>query len=143
MNCKTILDERYRPVVGNVFYKVESGTSSFPFPHQPSLTITLPRIIHVSHICSSAVLHLFHQFICISILTFRMSSAATKTFHFLTSAQVIRLHQAAIAKAQPSQPAMLESAVTSPMNIKYYEREENVFQLAANLAEKIMKNHAY
>jgi len=29
------------------------------------------------------------------------------------------------------------------MNIKYYEKEENVFQLAAHLAEKIMKNHAY
>lgn len=29
------------------------------------------------------------------------------------------------------------------MNIKYYEQEDNIFQLAANLAEKIMKNHAY
>lgn len=72
-----------------------------------------------------------------------MTSPAAKTFRFLTSAQVIRLHQTAISKAQPSQPAMLESAVNSPMNIKHYEKEENVFQLAANLAEKIMKNHAY
>jgi death-on-curing family protein len=59
------------------------------------------------------------------------------------SAQVIRLHCTSVAKAQPSQPAMLESAVTSPLNIKHYEKEENVFQLAANLAEKIMKNHAF
>ena len=29
------------------------------------------------------------------------------------------------------------------MNIKYYDNEENVFQLASNLAEKIMKNHPY
>ena len=38
---------------------------------------------------------------------------------------------------------MLESAVASPLNVKYYEKEENIYQLAANLAEKIMKNHAY
>lgn len=72
-----------------------------------------------------------------------MSSAATKTFRFLTASQVIRLHIRSLANRQPSQPAMLDSAVNSPMNIKYYEKEENLFQLAANLAEKIMKNHAY
>ncbi|TAQ88247.1 hypothetical protein B7494_g3425 [Chlorociboria aeruginascens] len=72
-----------------------------------------------------------------------MSSADAKTFRSFTSAQVIRLHQIAIAPAQPSQPAMLESAMMSPMNIKHYEKKENVFHLAANLAEKIMKNHAY
>ena len=38
---------------------------------------------------------------------------------------------------------MLDSAVNPPMNIKYYVKEENLFQLAANLAEKIMKNHIY
>lgn len=38
---------------------------------------------------------------------------------------------------------MLDSAVASPINISHYEREEDVFQLAAILAEKIMKNHAY
>lgn len=48
-----------------------------------------------------------------------------------------------LVNRQPSQPAMLVSAVNSPMNIKYYEKEENLFQLAANLAEEIMKNHAY
>lgn len=72
-----------------------------------------------------------------------MSSAAAKTFRFLTSAQIIRLHQIAIAKAQPSQPGMLDSAVASPMNVKYFKKEENVFQLAADLAENIMKSHAY
>jgi death-on-curing family protein len=72
-----------------------------------------------------------------------MSSTAAKTFRFLTSIQVNRLHQIVIAKRKPSQPAMLESAVASPMNVKYYEKEENIFQLATNLAEKIMKNHAY
>ncbi|KAF4627335.1 hypothetical protein G7Y89_g10824 [Cudoniella acicularis] len=72
-----------------------------------------------------------------------MSSAAARTFRFLTSTQIIALHQSVISKATPTQPAMLESAVASPMNIKYYEKEENIFQLAANLAEKIMKNHAY
>ena len=29
------------------------------------------------------------------------------------------------------------------MNIKYYSNQDNVFQLAASLSEKIMKNHAY
>lgn len=71
-----------------------------------------------------------------------MSSAA-KTFRFLTSTQIVRLHQATIAAAQPSQYAMLDSATTSPMNINNYENENNLFQLAAHLAVKIMKNHAY
>ena len=72
-----------------------------------------------------------------------MSSTVTKTFRFLTSAQVMGLHQTIIAAAHPSQPGMLDSAVTSPINVKHYEKEENVFQLAAVLAEKIMKNHPY
>lgn len=38
---------------------------------------------------------------------------------------------------------MLESALHSPMNLNHYTNEEDEFQLAANLAEKIMKNHAY
>lgn len=33
---------------------------------------------------------------------------------------------------------MLESAVASPMNVKYYAQQENIFQLAANLPEEIM-----
>lgn len=72
-----------------------------------------------------------------------MATVASKTFRFLTSVQVVKFHISTIAVAQPSQPAMLDSAIASPMNIKHYQKEENVFQLAANLAEKIMKNHAY
>ncbi|KAF2444494.1 DOC family protein [Karstenula rhodostoma CBS 690.94] len=64
-------------------------------------------------------------------------------FRFLTAAQVRRLHGTLIANAQPTQPALLESAVQSPLNIKYYNNEQNLFQLAASLPEKIMKNHAY
>ncbi|KFY88427.1 hypothetical protein V498_06794 [Pseudogymnoascus sp. VKM F-4517 (FW-2822)] len=66
-----------------------------------------------------------------------------RSFRFLTSSKVIKLHSSTITTAQPSQPAMLDSAIASPMNIKHYQKEENIFQLAANLAEKIMKNHAY
>ncbi|MCJ1312327.1 hypothetical protein MMC25_006001 [Agyrium rufum] len=29
------------------------------------------------------------------------------------------------------------------MNTKHYEQEKNIFQLAANLSEKIIQNHAY
>ena len=38
---------------------------------------------------------------------------------------------------------MLEAVVASPMVAKYDGKEENIFQLAANLAEQIMKKHAY
>jgi death-on-curing family protein len=78
-----------------------------------------------------------------SLNTIRMAGATTKTFRFLTSAQVIKLHSSLIYNAKPTQPTLLDSAVASPMNIKHYEKEENIFQLAASLSEKIMKNHAY
>ncbi|KAK2746004.1 hypothetical protein FQN55_005826 [Onygenales sp. PD_40] len=69
---------------------------------------------------------------------------ATRTFRFLTLSQVKRLHmQFIIANATPTQPNLLESAVNSPMNLKHYANQQDVFQLAANLAEKIMKNHAF
>jgi death-on-curing family protein len=38
---------------------------------------------------------------------------------------------------------MLESAIHSPIDMEHYTKEEDVFQLAANLAEKIMRNHAF
>jgi hypothetical protein len=41
--------------------------------------------------------------------------------------------------AAPTQPAMLASVIQSPMSLKHYAKQEDVFQLAANLAEKIMK----
>jgi death-on-curing family protein len=71
-----------------------------------------------------------------------MASSVVK-FRFLTAAQVTRLHNTLVTSAQPTQPSMLESAVQSPINIKHYTNEQNVFQLAASLTEKIMKNHAF
>ncbi|GAD97159.1 hypothetical protein PVAR5_5830 [Paecilomyces variotii No. 5] len=69
---------------------------------------------------------------------------ASKTIQFLTLSQIQRLHARFIApKAIPAQPDMLESALHSPMNLNHYTNEEDEFQLAANFAEKIMKNHAY
>lgn len=67
---------------------------------------------------------------------------ATKTFRFLTRPQVQRLHHH-LTDNLPTQPDMLESAIHSPMNMKHYGKVEDVFQLASNFAEKIMKNHAY
>ncbi|WEW60540.1 hypothetical protein PRK78_006027 [Emydomyces testavorans] len=69
---------------------------------------------------------------------------ATKPLLFLTSKQVQRLHGLWInASAHPSQPHLLESAVHSPIDVHHYTNQEDVFQLAANLSEKIMKNHPY
>lgn len=47
-----------------------------------------------------------------------------------------------IATSSPSQPTMLESAIDSPRNHKYYG-QTNLFQLAGILAEKVILNHAY
>jgi death-on-curing family protein len=41
------------------------------------------------------------------------------------------------------QLGLLDSTVASPMNVKHYSGQSNLFQLAANLSEKIMKNHAF
>ena len=63
---------------------------------------------------------------------------------FLTSKQVQRLHISWINPHGPlSQPGMLESAVHSPINLEHYSRQQNPFQLAADLSEKVMRNHAY
>ena len=70
--------------------------------------------------------------------------ATTRTLRFLTASQVQRLHSTAIYwEGRPSQPDLLESAVASPINIRHYTQQENLFQLAACLSEKIMKNHAF
>ncbi|KAK2814065.1 hypothetical protein FQN50_000469 [Emmonsiellopsis sp. PD_5] len=71
------------------------------------------------------------------------ASLAIKKFRFLTAEQVIHIHKISLANTRPTQPTMLQSAVTSPMNVKHYARQENIFQLAANLSEKIMQNHAF
>lgn len=72
----------------------------------------------------------------------QMTSNVVK-FRFLTTSQVIRLHNTLIMNAQPTQPSMLESAVQSPISMKYYTNQQNVFLLAASLSQKIMKNHAF
>jgi hypothetical protein len=65
------------------------------------------------------------------------SAAATKTLRFLTATQIQRLHAAWVnPNAQPTQPIMLDSAVQSPINIKYYTNQQNVFQLAAKPLRK-------
>lgn len=65
------------------------------------------------------------------------------TYRFLTVAQVRRLYITFVAEADPSQPTLLESAVNSPINVKHYGQENDLFKLAATPSEKIMKNHAY
>ncbi|KAL4780180.1 DOC family protein [Aspergillus varians] len=46
---------------------------------------------------------------------------ATKTFRFLTSPQIQRLHaKFIIPNVTPTQLSMLESATNSPMNMKHY-----------------------
>ncbi|PVI01538.1 DOC family protein [Periconia macrospinosa] len=70
-------------------------------------------------------------------------ASKVRKFLFLTSEQVIRLHNVAITTIDPTQPSLLESAVQSPINIKHYTNQQNLFQLAGALSEKIIKNHAY
>ncbi|CBX98978.1 predicted protein [Plenodomus lingam JN3] len=61
-------------------------------------------------------------------------------FGFLTAAQVIRLHKVFIANALPTQPAMLESAVQSPINIKYYANQQNFSKLQDMLLQPSPEN---
>ncbi|KAI9758135.1 MAG: hypothetical protein M1815_005023 [Lichina confinis] len=68
---------------------------------------------------------------------------SSKTCRFLSANVVQRVYSSLIANAKPTQPNLLESAVASPMNRKYYEGQENLYQLAASLSEKIIKNHAF
>lgn len=72
-----------------------------------------------------------------------MASAATKTYRFLTTSQIQRLHLLYVSPNGPTQSGQLESAVNGPMNAKYYGSQNNVFQLAANLSDKIMRNHPF
>ncbi len=68
-----------------------------------------------------------------------MSSAVS--YRFLTPVQVKRLYTRHIAKPAPTQPAMLESTINSPMNHIYYGQTD-LFQLAGILAEKIILDHS-
>lgn len=62
---------------------------------------------------------------------------------FLTANQVIRLYRTRIIASMPTQHPLLESAVASPINQHYYSRTDDVFYLAAVLAQKIMLNHSF
>ncbi|KAI3401523.1 hypothetical protein diail_10957 [Diaporthe ilicicola] len=62
---------------------------------------------------------------------------------FLTANQVIRLYRTRIIASMPTQHPLLESAVSSPINQHYYSRTDDVFYLAAVLAQKIMLNHSF
>ncbi|KAM0429657.1 hypothetical protein ACHAPT_006263 [Fusarium lateritium] len=68
--------------------------------------------------------------------------SSTIAYRFLTLAQVKRLHMRHIAKASPTQPAMLESAINSPVNHEHYGQKD-LFVLAGVLAEKIILDHPY
>lgn len=70
-------------------------------------------------------------------------ASKTTNIRFLTTKQVTRLHNLSIRHGQPTQPSLLGSALQSPLNIMHYTNEQNVFQLAASLSERIMKNHAF
>ncbi|KAG8161455.1 hypothetical protein KVR01_008442 [Diaporthe batatas] len=62
---------------------------------------------------------------------------------FLTANQIIRLYRTRIIASMPSQHALLESAVASPINQHHYTRTDDVFYLAAVLAQKVMLNHSF
>lgn len=71
-------------------------------------------------------------------------TARMSAYKFLNACQAQRLHNTFVDKrAKPTQPELLESAIAAPVNIKHYQAGDNIFQLAANLADKIMKNHSY
>ncbi|CAG7960969.1 unnamed protein product [Penicillium nalgiovense] len=42
-----------------------------------------------------------------------------------------------------SSQACWKSAIHSPMSMQHYAKVDDVFQLTANLAEKILKSHAF
>jgi prophage maintenance system killer protein len=62
---------------------------------------------------------------------------------FLTANQVVRLYRTRIIASMPTQRPLLESAIKSPINQHYYTRTDNIYHLAAVLAQKIMLNHSF
>lgn len=62
---------------------------------------------------------------------------------FLCASQVVRLYRTRIIASMPTQPSLLESAISSPINQHHYTRTDDVFYLAAVLAQKIMLNHSF
>ncbi|GAB0139196.1 hypothetical protein EsDP_00007409 [Epichloe bromicola] len=67
---------------------------------------------------------------------------SARSFHFLTALQVQRLMGLKVGPLQLTQPTNLESAVYSPLQHKHYG-QDNIFQLAGILGEKIILNHAF
>ena len=69
---------------------------------------------------------------------------AKNTIRFLTANDVILLHTHYI-NPNPTllHRTMLESAVDSPVKVQHYEGQNDVFQLAACLSAKLIKNHAF
>ncbi|OHE93875.1 DOC family protein [Colletotrichum orchidophilum] len=55
----------------------------------------------------------------------------------------MRLYETHVTRVRPTQLPLLESAVSSPQNNKNYHGQNDIFQLAGILAERIILNHAY
>ena len=63
---------------------------------------------------------------------------------FLTSTRIHCLQRLFVGPLSPlTQPWMLASAAASPINIQHYAGQDDIFDLAAHLAEKIARNHAF
>lgn len=62
---------------------------------------------------------------------------------FLTANQIVRLYRTRIIASMPTQRPLLESAISSPVNQHYYTSTDDVFYLAAVLAQRIMLNHSF
>ena len=75
-----------------------------------------------------------------------LSNSSSISFKFLTTAHILRLHCRYIQPyTLPTQPTLLDSAAHAPLNTLSYDTVDHhsAFYLAANLAEKIMRNHAF
>lgn len=62
---------------------------------------------------------------------------------FLTAEQVQNLHRLYVNPTGEGTAALLDSAVQSPINHKHYEGENDMVNLAALLATKLIKNHPF
>lgn len=72
-----------------------------------------------------------------------MHPTMSRSPNFLTANQIVRLYRTRIIASMPTQPPLLESAISSPINQHHYARTDDVFYLAAVLAQKIMLNHSF
>lgn len=62
---------------------------------------------------------------------------------FLTVNQIVRLYRTRILASMPTQQHLIESAISSPINQHHYTSTDDVFYLAAVLAQKVMLNHSF